>query len=268
MKEFDKLLEIMNRLRNPKGGCPWDLKQTTESLRPHMIEEVYEISDAISQKNYNALKEELGDLLLHIVFQANIAEEKNQFNIKDVLKSINEKMIVRHPHIFGNKQVKNADEVEHNWEKIKKKEKSHRKSILDGLPKSLPSLIKAKRIQSKAATVSFDWDNIEDIFKKFKEELTEFEFEYKAKNQEKMSEEMGDILFTLVNIARKLDIDPKFALENTIKKFIKRFNYIEKNLKEKIFTSNLETMEYYWQKSKEISDETHMSRKELGHPIK
>ncbi len=259
MKEFDKLLKIMNKLRNPERGCPWDLKQTTESLRPHMIEEVYEISDAISQKNFAALKEELGDLLLHIVFQAKIAEEKNQFNIKDVLKSINEKMIVRHPHIFGNKQVKNADEVEHNWEKIKKQEKKHRKSILDGLPKSLPSLIKAKRIQSKAATVSFDWDNIEDIFKKFKEELAEFEFEYKAKNQEKMSEEMGDILFTLVNIARKLDIDPEFALENTIKKFIQRFNYIEKNLKEKIFTSSLQQMEELWQKAKENPDETHMS---------
>ena len=255
MKEFDKLLEIMNKLRNPENGCPWDLEQTLESLRPHMIEEVYEISDAISEKNYNSLSEELGDLLLHIVFQAKIAEENKQFNIQEVLKKINEKMILRHPHIFEDIKVKNADEVEHNWEKIKKKEKSQRKSILEGLPKSLPSLIKAKRIQSKAATVSFDWDNIEDIFKKFKEELSEFESEYKSQNQEKMLEEFGDILFTLVNIARKLNIDPEFALENTIKKFIKRFNYIEENLKEKIFTSNLEKMEYFWQKAKEIPDE-------------
>ncbi|MCK4358097.1 MAG: nucleoside triphosphate pyrophosphohydrolase [Candidatus Cloacimonetes bacterium] len=255
MKEFDKLLEIMNKLRNPENGCPWDIEQTLESLRPHMIEEVYEISDAISQKNYDALKEELGDLLLHIVFQAKIAEEDKQFNIEDVLKEINKKMILRHPHIFENTKVKNADEVEHNWEKIKKKEKTQRKSILEGLPKSLPSLIKAKRIQSKAATVSFDWNNVEDIFKKFKEELAEFELEYKSQNQKKMSEELGDILFTLVNIARKLKIDPEFALENTIKKFIKRFNYIEENLKEKIFTSSLEKMEYFWQKAKENTDE-------------
>jgi MazG family protein len=255
MKEFDELLEIMDRLRNPEGGCPWDLKQTTESLRPHMIEEVYEISDAISQKNYNALKEELGDLLLHIVFQAKIAEDNNQFTIQGVLKKINEKMIHRHPHIFGSTKVKNADEVEHNWEKIKKKEKNHKKSILEDLPKSLPSLIKAKRLQSKAATVGFDWDNIDEIFAKFEEELAEFEKEYKEQNLKNMSEEIGDIFFTLVNIARKLNIDPEFALDNTIKKFIKRFNYIEQQLGDNIFNSDLSQMEHLWQKAKENPDE-------------
>ena len=255
MNEFDKLLEIMNKLLDAKNGCPWDLEQTLESLRPHMIEEVYEISDAISERNYNALKEELGDLLLHIVFQSKIAEEDKQFNIEDVLTDINKKMILRHPHIFKNTKVKDADEVEHNWEKIKLQEKSHRKSILEGLPKSLPSLIKAKRIQSKAATVSFDWKNIDDIFNKLKEELVEFETEYESRNQEKMSDELGDILFTLVNISRKLNIDPEFALENTIKKFIKRFNYIEENLKEKIFSSSIEEMEYLWQKAKEKPNE-------------
>lgn len=255
MKEFDKLLEIMTKLREPEKGCPWDIEQTPESLRPHMIEEVYEISDAITHKDFKALKEELGDLLLHIIFQAKIAEQEGKFTIQDVLKKVNKKMITRHPHIFGNTKVKDAKEVEHNWEKIKKKEKNHRKSILEGLPKSLPSLIKAKRIQSKAATVGFDWKNVDEIFAKLKEELAEFEEEYKSQNHKKMSDEMGDIFFVLVNIARKLDIDSEHALNNSIEKFIKRFSYIEQNLKEKIFTSNLEQMEELWQKAKEIPDE-------------
>lgn len=256
MKEFDKLLEIMNKLRNPEKGCHWDNEQTHKSLIPHMIEEVYEISDAITQENFESLKEELGDLLLHIIFQAKIAEQEENFTIKDVLEKVNEKMIQRHPHIFGDVKVKNSKDVEHNWEKIKKEEKNHRKSILEGLPKSLPALIKARRIQNKAATVGFDWDNVDKIFSKLKEEIGEFEEEYKVHNQKKMSDEMGDILFAIVNIARKLQIDSELALNNSIKKFIKRFEFIEKKLKKNIFSAGLDEMENLWQeaKKKDVSE--------------
>jgi MazG family protein len=252
MKEFDRLVEIMNQLRDPNKGCPWDLKQTQESLRPRMIEEVYEIAEAISENNKDALKEELGDLLLHIVFQAKIAEEKGDFNIQDIISNINQKLIRRHPHIFKSTKVQNAKDVEHNWEKIKREEKSHkkRKSILEGLPKSLPSLIKAARLQSKAASVGFDWDNVEDVFAKLEEEVREFKEEYHKKNHTKAADELGDILFAITNIARKLDIDPEFALNESIKKFIKRFNYIENSLKEDIFNSNLKEMDQLWEKAK------------------
>jgi len=255
MKEFDRLVEIMKILRDPEKGCPWDRLQTPESLRPHMIEEVYELSEAIDHKDDVHMKEELGDLLLHIVFQAKIAEEEGRFSLDDVLEAINEKMERRHPHIFGDIHVKDHQEVEHNWEKIKKKEKTARTSILEGLPKSLPALIKARRIQAKAATVGFDWDEVDLIFDKLKEEIQEFEQEYKTKDIEKMKDELGDILFALVNLARRLDIDPEFALDRTIKKFIKRFNFIEDELKEKIFSADLDEMEYYWQKAKEKDEE-------------
>ncbi len=255
MKEFDELLKIMRILRDPEKGCPWDRLQTPESLRPHMIEEVYELSEAIDHKDDELMKEELGDLLLHIVFQAKIAEEENRFSIRDIIERINAKMEHRHPHIFGDVEVKDHEDVEHNWEKIKIKEKKSRKSILEGLPKSLPALIKAKRIQSKAANVGFDWDNVEEIFDKIKEEIKEFEEEYRHKDRDKMKDEIGDIFFALVNLARKLDIDPEFALDRTIKKFIKRFNFIENELKEKLFTADLDEMEFYWQKAKEQDEE-------------
>ncbi|MBC8382268.1 MAG: nucleoside triphosphate pyrophosphohydrolase [Candidatus Cloacimonetes bacterium] len=255
MKEFDKLVQIMKILRDPEKGCPWDKLQTPASLRPHMIEEVYELSEAIDHKDNAHMKEELGDLLLHIVFQAKIAEEEDRFTMQDILASINEKMERRHPHIFGDISVQDHKEVEHNWEKIKRKEKNSRKSILEGLPKSLPALIKAKRIQAKAATVGFDWDEIDQIFDKLKEEIQEFEEEYISKNHEKMKDELGDILFALVNLARRLEIDPEFALDRTIKKFIKRFNFIEDELKDKIFSADLDEMEYYWQKAKDKDEE-------------
>ena len=255
MKEFDKLVQIMKILRDPEKGCPWDKLQTPESLRPHMIEEVYELSEAIDHKDNAHMKEELGDLLLHIVFQAKIAEEEDRFTMQDILASINEKMERRHPHIFGDISVQDHKEVEHNWEKIKRKEKNSRKSILEGLPKSLPALIKAKRIQAKAATVGFDWDEIDQIFDKLKEEIQEFEEEYISKDHEKMKDELGDILFALVNLARRLEIDPEFALDRTIKKFIKRFNFIEDELKDKIFSADLDEMEYYWQKAKDKDEE-------------
>ncbi|HEX37841.1 MAG TPA: nucleoside triphosphate pyrophosphohydrolase [Candidatus Cloacimonetes bacterium] len=255
MKEFDELLEIMKILRDPEKGCPWDKLQTPESLRPHMIEEVYELSEAIDHKDDDLMKEELGDLLLHIVFQAKIAEEGGQFTIQDIIQHINKKMKHRHPHIFGDLKVIDHEDVEHNWEKIKIKEKRHRKSILEGLPKSLPALIKAKQIQSKAAHVGFDWDEVEQIFDKLKEEIKEFEEEYQVKDREKMKDEIGDILFALVNLARRLDIDPEFALDRTIKKFIKRFNFIEEELQEKLFSADLDEMEFYWQKAKENDKE-------------
>jgi len=250
MKKFDELIKVMKQLRDPEDGCPWDKKQTPESIRPHMIEEVYEVSEAITLKNDKYLKEELGDLLLHIIFQSQMAKEKNSFNIEDVLDNIIKKLKRRHPHIFGKTNAETPSEVEHNWEKIKRREKSHRKSILSGLPKDLPALIKARRIQSKAATVGFDWNNIEDTFAKLKEELEEFEEELKNKNKEKMSEEMGDLLFAMVNVARKLEIDPEFALLHTINKFIKRFQYIEDNLQEELFSSDLEKLEHFWEKAK------------------
>lgn len=254
MKEFDRLVEIMNRLRDSDKGCPWDLKQTQESLRPRMIEEVYEIAEAISENDKEALKEELGDLLLHIVFQAKIAEEKGDFNIQDILSHINQKLIRRHPHIFKSTNVKDAKDVERNWEKIKNEEKSHqnRKSILEGLPKSLPNLIKAARLQSKAASVGFDWDKMEDVFKKLEEEIKEFKEEYYKNNRKKAVEELGDILFAITNIARKLDIDPEFALNESIKKFIKRFNYIENSLKDNLFDSDLKEMDSLWEEAKHI----------------
>jgi len=255
MKEFDELLKIMSILRDPEKGCPWDRMQTPETLRPHMIEEVYELSEAIEHNDDELMKEELGDLLLHIVFQAKIAEDEGRFTIQDIITRINEKMEHRHPHIFGDVKVKDHEDVEHNWEKIKKKEKQSRKSILEGLPKSLPALIKAKRIQSKAAHVGFDWDEIDQIFDKLKEEIREFEDEYHVKDFEKMRDEIGDILFALVNLARRLDIDPEFALDRTIKKFIKRFNFIEEELQEKLFSADLDEMEFYWQKAKEHDEE-------------
>jgi MazG family protein len=255
MKEFDELVKIMKTLRDPENGCPWDKLQTPETLRPHMIEEVYELSEAIDHKDDMHMKEELGDLLLHIVFQAKIAEEEGRFTLPDILNSINEKMERRHPHIFGNVSVKDHEEVEHNWEKIKKKEKTGRKSILEGLPISLPALIKARRIQAKAATVGFDWDEVDKIFDKLKEEIQEFEEEYKSKDHEKMKDELGDILFALVNLARRLEIDPEYALDRTIKKFIKRFNFIEDELKDKIFSADLDEMEFYWQKAKDKDEE-------------
>jgi len=251
MKKFDELIKVMAKLRDPQKGCPWDKKQTPESIRPHMIEEVYEVCEAITLKNDKYLKEELGDLLLHIVFQSQMAKEKSSSDIEDVVENVINKLKRRHPHIFGDTNAETASDVEHNWEKIKRKEKSHRKSILTGLPKDLPALIKARRIQSKAATVGFDWENTKDTFAKLKEELQEFEQEFEKNDKEKMSEEMGDLLFAMVNVARKLEIDPEFALLHTIKKFIKRFQYIEDNLQEKLFSSELDKLEYFWEKAKD-----------------
>jgi XTP/dITP diphosphohydrolase len=246
---FSRLLDIMDDLR---VGCPWDKKQTNESLRHLTIEEVYELADAILENNPEEIKKELGDLLLHIVFYAKIGEEKNQFDIADVAHAISEKLVYRHPHIYGDLQVKDEKEVKENWEKLKLKE--GKKSVLEGVPTSLPAMVKAMRLQEKAKGVGFDWDNKDQVWEKVEEELNEFKREIEKGDKDKMEDEFGDLLFSLVNYARFLDINPESALEKTNKKFIKRFQYLENKIKEEgkdLKEMNLKEMEQYWQKSKE-----------------
>ena len=220
---FNRLLEIMNRLRNE---CPWDKDQTMESLRHLTIEETYELSEAILSNEINEIKNELGDLLLHIVFYSKIANEKKHFDINDVINGICEKLIHRHPHIYSNVKLDNIEEVKKNWEIIKKNE--HNKGALSGVPKSLPSLIKAMRIQEKATGMGFKWDNKHDVLDKVIEEIREFKLELSKSNLDLMEDEFGDILFSLVNYATYNKINPVKALEKTNIKFINRFNYIEK----------------------------------------
>jgi XTP/dITP diphosphohydrolase len=220
---FNRLLEIMNRLRNE---CPWDKEQTMESLRHLTIEETYELSEAILSNEINEIKNELGDLLLHIVFYSKIANEKKHFDINDVINGICEKLIHRHPHIYSDVKLDNIEEVKKNWEIIKKNE--HNKGALSGVPKSLPSLIKAMRIQEKATGMGFKWDNKHDVLDKVIEEIREFKLELSKSNLDLMEDEFGDILFSLVNYATYNKINPVKALEKTNIKFINRFNYIEK----------------------------------------
>lgn len=221
-KAFGRILTIMDELREK---CPWDKKQTLESLRPLTIEETYELSDAIIKKDLGLLKEELGDLLLHIVFYAKIGEEQGAFDIAQVINDLCEKLIRRHPHIYGDVKVENEEQVKQNWEKLKMKE--GRKSVMGGVPESLPALIKAWRIQDKAKQVGFEWDNIEDVWKKVEEELGEFKEVAKEADHDRMEDEFGDLLFSLVNYSRFVNIDPETALERTNQKFLKRFRYIE-----------------------------------------
>ncbi|MEW6773857.1 MAG: nucleoside triphosphate pyrophosphohydrolase [Bacteroidota bacterium] len=248
---FARIIQIMDELREQ---CPWDKKQTFESLRTLTIEEVYELSDAILQKNYNELKKELGDVFLHILFYSRLASEANQFDINDVVRTLAEKLIQRHPHIYGNVKADNEDQVKQNWEKLKQQERPKKSGVLSGVPLSLPSIIKAYRMQEKAAAVGFDWDNTKDVIQKVKEELNEFLQEaQKPDNKEKMEEELGDILFAIINLARFLKINPDDALEKTNQKFLQRFNYIEQKLLEqgKTFSDvTLDEMETYWQEAK------------------
>lgn len=245
---FKRLLDIMDELR---AGCPWDKEQTFESLRILTIEEVHELSDEIMDNNLEGIKKELGDLMLHLVFYAKIGDEKNAFNIEDVLNSICEKLILRHPHIYSTTKVENTSQVKNNWEKIKMGE-GH-VSVLSGVPKHLPSLIKAFRIQEKASGIGFDWDKRSQVWDKVKEELNEFQLEAEAGNNEKMESEFGDILFALVNYARFLNINPDDALEKTNKKFIRRFNFMEQEMlksSKKFEDLNLDEMNKIWEKSK------------------
>ena len=248
-QEFEKLLEIMDKLRQK---CPWDKKQTNESLRTLTIEEVYELADAVMQGNDEEIKKELGDVLLHIVFYSKIGEEKNAFNITDVIKSINEKLIYRHPHIFGEVKVETAKDVEQNWEKLKLKE-SKRKTVLGGIPNNLPAMIKAHRIQDKVRGVGFDWTEKEQVWDKIKEEYQELMHEIKNNSQENIEKEFGDFLFSVINAARLYGINPENALELTNKKFINRFNYLEqKTIAQGIDlkTMTLEQMNEIWNEAK------------------
>ena len=254
MSKFVELFEIVKKLRNPKDGCPWDIKQTSESLIPNFIEELFETVEAIEKNDPTELKEELGDLLLHIVFQAMIAEEKKDFNIDDVIENVNNKLINRHPHVFGDLKVKDSAEVQKNWELIKKEEKKHkRNSILDGIPKTMPSLIVAYRMQEKAASLGFDWKETKPVLDKIREEIDEFEVEMDNRNQELMELEMGDILFSIVNLGRKFRIDSDSALRKANNKFENRFKQVEKFHKDNnlnIHESSLEKLDEIWENVK------------------
>lgn len=247
---FAQLLEIIATLR---VQCPWDKKQTMESLRALSIEEVYELGDAVLAGDMAEIKKELGDLLMHIVFYAQIGKEQQVFDIEDVLNGICEKLKYRHPHIYGDVKVKDAEEVLQNWEQLKLKEKGRKHKVLEGVPVSLPALVKAYRIQDKARGAGFDWQQKEEVWEKVKEELEEFEVEVGKADQKKMEEEFGDFLFAMVNAARLYGINPENALEKTNRKFMARFGYIEdkaretgKNLQE----MSLEEMEKFWQEAK------------------
>ncbi len=245
---FDRLLTIMDELR---AKCPWDKKQTMETLRPLTIEETYELADAILDQNLDEVEGELGDLMLHIVFYAKIGSEQGDFDITSVLNTICDKLIKRHPHIYGDIVVNNEDEVKQNWEKLKLKE--GKTSVLQGVPKSLPALVKATRIQEKVAGVGFDWEEPHQVFEKVEEELQEFNTEVKAKNQHAIEAEFGDVLFSLINYARFLGVNPENALERTNKKFIKRFQYLEQQAKVKKRTlsdMSLNEMDVLWEEAK------------------
>ncbi|MDH5379756.1 MAG: nucleoside triphosphate pyrophosphohydrolase [Cyclobacteriaceae bacterium] len=251
LKAFNRLLDIMDELRTQ---CPWDKKQTMETLRHLTIEETYELSDAILENDLKEVKNELGDLMLHNVFYARIGAEKGEFTMEEVLNSVCEKLIRRHPHIYGDVVAEDDTAVKENWEKIKLQE-GRNKTVLGGVPKSLPALVKAIRIQDKARGSGFDWDNKDQVWEKVKEEMEEFQENIKSNNpsQEAITEEYGDLLFSMVNYARFINMDPEEALERTNKKFIKRFNYIERKAKEAGLTlhdMSLEEMEVYWNEAK------------------
>ena len=248
---FERLLDIIDELR---AKCPWDKKQTFESLRYLTIEETYELGDAILNSNLSEIKKELGDLLLHIVFYAKLGSEKQVFDIADVANNISDKLIYRHPHIYGNLKVNNENDVKKNWEALKLKEGKNR--VLGGVPKGLPSIVKAQRIQEKAAGVGFDWDKSEQIWLKVQEEITEFEEEVSKGDLKRSEEEFGDVLFSLINYARFLKINPDNALERTNQKFIKRFDFIEskaKELEKKLSDMSLSEMEVIWKEAKNQS---------------
>lgn len=247
-KAFIRLVEIMDRLREE---CPWDKKQTIDSLRYLTIEEMYELSDAILDKNMDEIKKELGDLMLHIVFYSRIASEKKHFDITDVLDSISDKLIHRHPHIYGDVVVNDVKQVKENWEKLKLKEGKN--SVLEGVPKSLPAIVKAYRIQEKVRGIGFDWENKNQVWDKVQEEIKEFQNEEKKNDSEKMEEEFGDVLFSLVNYSRFVNINPEDALEKTNKKFIRRFQFMEQKIKEDgldLSKLSFEQMNTFWDMAK------------------
>ncbi|MEZ4803707.1 MAG: nucleoside triphosphate pyrophosphohydrolase [Gelidibacter sp.] len=251
LKAFERLLVIMDELREQ---CPWDKKQTMETLRHLTIEEVYELGDAILENDLDEVKKELGDLLLHIVFYSRIGSETNIFDIADVCNTISDKLIERHPHIYSDVKVENEEDVKRNWEQIKLKEKG-KKSVLQGVPASLPAMVKANRIQDKVAGVGFDWEAPNQVWEKVEEELQEFKHEADAGNWDTMESEFGDVLFSLINYARFLKINPENALERTNKKFIKRFQYLEAKsleINKKLSDMTLDEMDVFWEEAKKI----------------
>lgn len=250
LKAFDRLLTIMDELREQ---CPWDKKQTMESLRHLTIEEVYELGDAILDNDLDEVKKELGDVLLHIVFYSKIGSETKDFDIADVCNSICDKLIDRHPHIYGDVEVKDEEDVKRNWEQLKLKE--GKKSVLEGVPKSLPSMVKANRIQDKVAGVGFDWEKPEQVLEKVEEELAELKVEIEAGNTDNIESEFGDVLFSIVNYARFLKVNPENALERTNKKFIKRFQYLEEKaskMNKSLKDMTLQEMDIFWEEAKKL----------------
>ena len=252
MEAFGKLLDVLDTLREQ---CPWDRKQTNESLRPNTIEEVYELCDALIGEDVPNIKKELGDVLLHVAFYSKIADEKGQFDIADVCTALTDKLIFRHPHIYGNVKADTPDAVADNWEQIKLKEKDGNKTVLSGVPGSLPALIKAYRIQEKAAHVGFDWDSADQVWDKVKEEMAEVETEMKSGNKEGVEKEFGDLFFSVVNAARLYGVVPENALELTNRKFIGRFNYLEAKAKEmgkNLKDMTLADMDEIWDEAKKL----------------
>ncbi|MFA6854312.1 MAG: nucleoside triphosphate pyrophosphohydrolase [Bacteroidales bacterium] len=250
LEAFGRLLDIMDELREK---CPWDNKQTNESLRANTIEETYELAEAIINNDNDEIKKELGDLLLHIVFYSKIGEEKKEFDVADVCNAISDKLIFRHPHVFGDINIDSASKVEQSWEQIKLKEKGGNKTVLEGVPSALPSLVKAYRIQDKARNSGFDWQQRQDVWEKVKEEMLELKEEIDSMDADKTESEFGDLIFSIINAARLYKVNPDNALERTNQKFIYRFNYMEKKVKEMGKSLNqlsLEELEKIWQEAK------------------
>ena len=247
-EQFEELVRIVEKLRGP-DGCPWDKEQTHASLLPFFLEEAYEVIETVDEENWKTLSEELGDILLHAVFQTSIGEENGEFTMKETLKGINEKLVSRHPHVFGDKQADNAFHAKQNWEAAKQKEKG-RESRLDGVPKTLPALIRAQRLQQKAAYVGFDWEDVDPVWDKIHEELSELREAHSGGDKEHVSEEMGDLFFALVNLCRFLDIPAEDALRKANEKFTSRFRLVEKELERRgssVDGSSLEEMDEIWE---------------------
>lgn len=252
MKEFDKLVEIFKTLRGPEG-CPWDREQTHDSILQCSVDEVYEFLEAVEDKDRKGMCEELGDLMLQVVFHSQMASENGDFNIRDVLNGINQKLINRHPHVFGDAAARNPDQVIENWEAIKDKEKKHRKSAIDGIPKHLPALFKAEKLQRKAGRVGFDWPEVGPVMDKVDEEIREFKDAIKSGDPEKIEDEFGDVLFALVNAGRHLNVSAEEALRKSVGKFVRRFSYIEKKVNGKKWEKfSLEELDQFWNEAKEM----------------
>ena len=252
MNNFQKLLDIMSALRS-ENGCPWDKEQTRESLKPFLIEETYEVLEALDEDDPEKIKEELGDLLFQIVFHCQLATEKGEFDINDVINGIGNKMIARHPHVFGEKKFETSEEVLKQWDERKKEEGKIRESILEGIPKELPSLLRAQRLQARAAKVGFDWNRVEDVMEKLDEELKEFGAVLKSKSQKEIEDELGDVFFVLVNVSRFVGVNSEDALRKTISKFISRFRYIEMKAADagkSLSDMTLEEMDALWDEAK------------------